>query len=246
MTLAAKLQKLLHLPDLGLAIWILTAGRLLSQIGTGFTLFSAPIFFAGELGLTGSLIGLGLGLGSLTGVLGRLISGTLSDRPSWGRRPMLLWSAAISALADVAFALSQGWSLFLLGNMLMGFGIGLYWPAMEAALVDRTTADQRGEAFALSRLGDNLGLGIGVLLGGWLMVTQLPYQWLFIADGISFVVFGALVFCYVRETVGGLATVAQARAEDTAAVQSQPTGWKEREASADLGEQSPCGENPDG
>ncbi len=236
MTLASKLQKLLRLPDFSLPIWILTVGRLLSQIGTGFTLFSAPIFFSGELGLSSSLIGFGLGMGSLAGVLGRLISGTLSDRPGWGRRPMLLWSAAIATLADLAFACSplvpgKSWQLFMVGNLLMGFGIGLYWPAMEAALVDRTTPDQRNEAFALSRLGDNLGLGIGVLLGGALMVSKIPYPWLFVADGISFVVFGALVFGYVTETVGQTSAgssveKATGAAEPLTKGAGAPSGWK--------------------
>ncbi len=211
-------SRLYGFPALSLPVWILTIGRLLSQIGTGFTLFSAPIFFSQDLGLSSGLIGLGLGLGSLMGVAGRIFSGTLADRPRIGRKPILLASAGISALADLCFATAQGWSLFLMGNLLMGFGIGLYWPAMEAAVADLTTEGDRNEAFALSRLGDNLGLGLGVICGGWLMVSKIPYAWLFWADGVSFIVFAGLVSGFVRETV----------AEKTDLVfQSQRQGWKQ-------------------
>ena len=42
--------------------------------------------------------------------------------------------------------------LFVVGNLLMGFGVGLYWPATEAVVADITADQQRNEAFALVRL----------------------------------------------------------------------------------------------
>ncbi|HEY9880288.1 MAG TPA: MFS transporter, partial [Leptolyngbyaceae cyanobacterium] len=49
------------LPALDHRIWILAGGRLLSQIGIGFTLFYAPIFFVDQVGLTATQVGLGIG-----------------------------------------------------------------------------------------------------------------------------------------------------------------------------------------
>ncbi|MEL7227930.1 MAG: MFS transporter, partial [Cyanobacteria bacterium J06576_12] len=48
-------------PQLDTRLWILAAGRLLSQLGIGFTLFYAPLFFADDVGLSATAIGLGLG-----------------------------------------------------------------------------------------------------------------------------------------------------------------------------------------
>ena len=67
-------------------VWILAAGRLLSEIGTGFTLFYAPIFFVNEVGLSSTLVGVALGSGSISGVVGRFLGGQGVDSPSWGRR----------------------------------------------------------------------------------------------------------------------------------------------------------------
>ncbi|PZV15760.1 MAG: MFS transporter, partial [Leptolyngbya sp.] len=47
------------LPNLDRRVWILAAGRLLSQVGIGFTLFYAPIFFTTQVGLTATQVGLG-------------------------------------------------------------------------------------------------------------------------------------------------------------------------------------------
>ena len=188
------------LPQLSHQVWILATGRLLSHIGTGFTLFYAPIFFVNQVGLSATAVGIGLGSGSITGVVGRFLGGSFADSKFWGRRRTLLLSAAISAVACVILALSFNFPTFIIGNLLMGLGVGLYWPATEAAVADLTTIEQRNEAFAITRLADSFGLGMGVVLGGALVGTTGNYRALFVIDGISFVVFFAVVYAAITET----------------------------------------------
>ncbi|HEY9738343.1 MAG TPA: MFS transporter [Trichocoleus sp.] len=189
------------LPRLDYRIWILAGGRLLSQIGIGFTLFYAPIFFVDQVGLTATQVGLGLGSGSISGIAGRFLGGSMADAPRWGRRPTLLWSAVVSALADGALVMANDFALFVLGNLLMGFGIGLYWPATEAVVADIAPPDQRNEAFALVRLADSLGLGLGVVLGGLLIAATGAYRALFVVDGITYLLFFAIIYYTIAETL---------------------------------------------
>ena len=186
--------------DFSFKVWILAAGRLLSEIGTGFTLFYAPIFFVNSVGLSSTLVGVALGSGSVSGVIGRFLGGQGVDSPHWGRRKILLASAAISVLADVVLSLTNNFSTLVLGNLLMGFGIGMYWPATEAAIVDLTTPSQRNEAFAITRLADSLGLSLGVVLGGALIANSGNYRTLFVIDGISFAIFFAIIYFAIAET----------------------------------------------
>ena len=181
-------------------IWILAAGRLLSEIGTGFTLFYAPIFFVNQVGLSSTLVGIALGSASISGVVGRFLAGQGVDSPSWGRRKILLASAAVSVLADLALALSFNFPTLVLGNLLMGFGIGMYWPATEAAIIDLTTPEQRNEAFAVTRLADSLGLSLGVVLGGALIANSGNYRFLFLVDGVSFALFFGVIYFAIAET----------------------------------------------
>jgi predicted MFS family arabinose efflux permease len=188
------------LPPLDQRIWILAAGRLLSQIGIGFVLFYAPIFFVNQVGLSATQVGLGIGSEALSGMVGRFLGGSMTDSPRWGRRQTLLLSALISALADGVFLVSNNFPVFVLGNVLMGFGVGLYWPATEAVVADITAAAQRNEAFALVRVADSLGLGLGVILGGLLISTTQQYRLLFAVDGITFLLFFALIYSTIAET----------------------------------------------
>ncbi|NJN86446.1 MAG: MFS transporter [Leptolyngbyaceae cyanobacterium SL_7_1] len=189
------------LPDLDYRVWLLSMGRLLSQLGTGFTLFYAPIFFVNQVGLSASAVGAGIGSGSISGIVGRIMGGSMADSPRWGRRKTLLISAAISAIAALVFVVATDLPTFVLGNLLMGLGVGLYWPPTEAVVADLTSIEQRNEAFAITRLGDSLGLGLGVVLGGALISGTGNYRALFVIDGISFIVFFGVIYWAIAETL---------------------------------------------
>ncbi|MFP4254602.1 MAG: MFS transporter [Halothece sp.] len=187
-------------PALNRTTWILAFGRFLSSIGTGFVLFYASIFFVNQVGLSATLVGIGIGSGQVAGVLGRFFGGVFTDNKSWGRRRTLLLSAAVSVLADIVLALTYNFPTLLAGNLLMGFGVGLYWPATEAVIADITGPEDRNEAFAVTRVADSLGLGVGVILGGLIISTAGNYRLLFVADGISFLVFFAVIYFAIAES----------------------------------------------
>jgi len=188
------------LPQLNPQVWILGVGRLLSEVGTGFTLFYAPIFFVNQVGLSATSVGFALGSASISGVLGRILGGSFADSRFWGRRRTLLLSAAVAAIASLVLATTSNFSTLVVGNLLMGLGQGLYWPATEAVVADLTPPQHRREAYALTRLADNLGMGMGIVFGGVLIGTTGAYRLLFVIDAISFVVFFAVVYFAIAET----------------------------------------------
>jgi MFS family permease len=193
-------NRLFQIPQFNFKVWILAAGRLLSQIGTGLTLFYASIFFVDRVGLSATAVGICLGLGSVSGILGRFLGGSFADSYKWGRRKTLLLSAAISAIASIVFAFTYNFVTLAIANLLMGLGVGLYWPATEAAIADLTTLEQRNEAFAITRLADNIGLGMGVVFGGAFIAISENYQALFILDGVSFLIFFVIIYLAISET----------------------------------------------
>jgi Major Facilitator Superfamily. len=101
-------------------IWVLFVGRLLSQLGSGFTLFYAPIVFVNQVGLSATQVGVGLGLGAtaFSGIAGRIAGGWGSDR--FGRKPVLILAALISALGCAGLAGSGDFVTFTLGNLVLG------------------------------------------------------------------------------------------------------------------------------
>lgn len=183
--------------------WIFSLGRMLLQFGSGFTLFYASLYFVNELNFSPTSVGIVLASSSITGILGRFFGGIWSDSAKWGRKKTILLSALVSAVADIFLILTNSYFFLLLGNLLIGLGIGLYWPPAEAIVVDLTTESQRNFAFALTRFSDNLGLGLGVAVGGYLISLTGDYRLLFVINAIFFVIFYFLVKLAIRETYGG-------------------------------------------
>ncbi len=200
MKLASQSQLSSWLPSIHPQVWIFAIGRFLSEVGTGCTLFYAPIFFVNQLGLSATSVGVALGSASISGIVGRIAGGSLADSEYWGRRRTLLLATAISAIASLVLATTNNFTSLVIGSLISGLGIGFYWPAAEAVVADASQIDNRRETFAIARLADNLGLAIGIVLAGFLIAIIGSYRWLFVIDAISFMVFFGVVYVGISET----------------------------------------------
>lgn len=181
-------------------ILILALGVLLSQIGNGLTVLYSAIFFVNKLGLSATLVGLALGSASISGILGRFIGGSFADSPNWGRRKTLLISIVILAIAYLFLDMASDLNTLTIGNLLMGLGLSLFWPATEAAVADLTPLKKRKEAFALIRLVDTIGLGLATILGGFFLSVAGNYRILYIIDAIFLIFFFLIIYVTIPET----------------------------------------------
>ena len=188
------------LPQLDRQVWILAAGRLLSQWGSGLTFFYLPIFFVNQVGLSSTSVGFALSTASVSGVVGRILGGSMTDSVFWGRRRTLMLAVTISAVAALTIAVANDFPSLVLGNLIMGMGVGLYWPATESTVADLSTPVQRNEAYAITRLADHIGLGLGTVLGGALIALANAYRALFIIDAASFLIFLGVVYIAIPES----------------------------------------------
>ncbi len=200
MKLASQSPVSSWLPSIHPQVWIFAIGRFLSEVGTGFTLFYAPIFFVNQLGLSATSVGVALGSASISGIVGRIVGGSLADSEHWGRRRTLLLATAISAIGSLVLAATNNFTILVIGSLISGLGIGFYWPAAESVVADASQIDNRRETFAIARLADNLGLAIGIVLAGFLIAIIGSYRWLFVIDAISFLVFFGVIYVGISKT----------------------------------------------
>ena len=106
----------------------------------------------------------------------RLALGKASD--TYGRVPVLRWSAAVMALGLGLLAWSPGAGWFLAGAVVYGLGAGLNSPTLYAWTVDLSDPTRRGRGVATMYIALEVGIMLGALAAGWIFDNQtgrLPY-----------------------------------------------------------------------
>jgi MFS family permease len=143
------------------------------------------------LGTSGAVVAVLLGIG----VVGSPVAGRIVDRV--GARTTLMASLALLAAGYGGFPfVRSGWHAFGLAA-IAGAGNAGFAPSHSSLLGALTSGEQRTTAYALTRVTDNLGFGIGGLIGGLIATTQVPesYDLLFAVDAGTFLAFmGLLLF----------------------------------------------------
>jgi MFS family permease len=141
------------------------------------------------LGTSGAVVAVLLGIG----LVGSPLAGRIVDRV--GARPTLMGSLAFLAAGYGGFPLVRGAPLAFALAVVAGTGNAGFAPSHSSLLAALTSGEQRTTAYALTRVSDNLGFGIGGLLGGLIATTNVPasYTALFAIDAGTFVTFIALL-----------------------------------------------------
>ncbi len=146
--------------------------RLLAALGAGGVIYLTPMVFH-LAAFSARSVTQGLAAAAVAGTAGRLASGLLLDRGMAVSRPVLL-ALAMGFLGDVVLLGAHGFGGYLIGQVLMGMAVGLYWPAIELAVPLACPPLPSARAFALVRTADAAGIAAGALLGaalaaaGWL------------------------------------------------------------------------------
>ena len=132
-------------------------------------------------------------------VAGLLIFGHWSDL--LGRRPMLLWGLALSALSAVAFLLPSALAWLFVGRFVSGLSAGVFTGTATATVVDLAPAAHKPRASLVAAAVNMSGLGLGPLVAGVLtQYAPLPLRLCFIVD-LGLVALAVVAVLLVREPV---------------------------------------------
>jgi MFS family permease len=119
-----------------------------------------------------------------------LVLGGLSDKTG-RRKPFILGSAAVMALAAVLLAVSPTWGMALVAAPLLGAGYGTYWSAAPALLTQvLPAAVDRGKDVGIINVAYNLPLVVAPLLAGVVLGLMNSYPALFALAAVATVIAG--------------------------------------------------------
>lgn len=147
-------------------IWFVGTGRLLNALALGMVLpFMA--YFLSHLGWHPDLIGLLLGLATLSGIAGTVISGMIGDRVGPSRLIAISGFGQVIAFSVLGTA-TTFWPLVAAG-MALGLLSGMFWAPQGAIIASVATEQEQKRAFGLSYALSNVGAAVGPALGAFLV-----------------------------------------------------------------------------
>jgi len=173
-------------PNLSRSTWTLLSGSFANALGNGVVFPFLLIYLHDVRGISLGTAGLVLAVTSVGGLVGGPLSGTLID--AVGARAVLVGSLVLSAVGYGAFALVHHAGPAFGAGVLAGLGSGSFWPAHASMVAALTERDSRHNAYAMQRVLNNLGIGVGGVVGGFIASTAHPrtYELLFVIDALTF------------------------------------------------------------
>ncbi|MFT2612585.1 MFS transporter, partial [Escherichia coli] len=83
-----------------------------------------------------------------------VLSGNLLEGKRFARKGTILLATVVQCIGSFILATTSNFPTFVAGSILMGFGVGLYWPATQTFIADTTGSTGIEEAIALTLLAD--------------------------------------------------------------------------------------------
>lgn len=129
------------------------------------------IHFTRDLGFATWMVGLILGIRTLSQQGLTIIGGTLADR--LGHKPVIIAGLAVRTIGFTLFGLTDTFAGILAAAILSGFAGALFSPALRSYLAAETSG-QRAEIFALSNVFGQTGNLAGPILG--VLLLRVGFQ----------------------------------------------------------------------
>ncbi|MER5870018.1 MFS transporter [Streptomyces sp. NPDC002044] len=178
---------------MGAAMRRIQAGNALTAFGIGFTvpflyIYVAQVRDLGSMAATSAFVAFALGALVALPLTGRVI-----DRR--GPVPVVIGAALVASAGALALGLSTGVVPILLSALALGAGQAVMQPALATMIVWCSTPSTRTRAFALQFFMQNLGLGIGGLIGGQIVDEHRPgsFTLLFSIEAVMFLVLAGVI-----------------------------------------------------
>ncbi|MFE7839846.1 MFS transporter [Streptomyces sp. NPDC057474] len=195
---------------MGAAMRRIHVGNALGAFGLGFTVPYLYVYVAQVRDLGATTAGLVLAVFAVAALVVLPFAGRAIVRR--GPLPVLLTALVTAAVGSLSLGLAASATTVLLSAAALGAGQAVMQPALATMIVDWSSAENRSRAFATQFFLQNLGLGVGGLIGGHLVDATRAG---------SFTLLFSIQAAMFLLLVGVMATVRMSRAPK---VEGVPTG----------------------
>lgn len=153
---------------------------------TGGLFNIVPIIGSFRVGLDYYEIGIGLGVGSLLGLLAVYPAGMAVDR--WGRKAVIVPATIITGASFMLFAVADSFLTFAAANALWGVASSIGGSAPAAYAADSAPPGMNASAMGLFRMLGDIGYVVGPILLGFIVDVQGTESALYLSTFLLFAI----------------------------------------------------------
>jgi MFS family permease len=179
-------------------------GNALAAFGAGFTVPFIYVYATEVRHLSAGVGGALFSIWAVAALLVLPVIGKVVDRR--GPQPVLVASCLLAAAGSIGFGFSHGPAAIMIFAALFGAGIAGEQPVLATMVARCTEPGGRAKAFAFQFFLNNLGLGIGGLLGGLIVDPSRPasFEVLFCIEAAMILVLAGVAGTVRLPQVGSL------------------------------------------
>ena len=177
--------------------WLMFLGLIISSTGTTMVWPFLTIYTSEKLLLPLAAVTSLMTFNSVSGFVSSVIAGSLVDR--FGRKGMMVIGLFGMAIVYLGYIFASEFWHFALLMLLSGSFNPLYRVGTDAIVADMIAPEERTQAYSLIRMGRNVGVALGPILGG--LVLSRSYNIGFIAASVALTFFGLLTIFFLKETL---------------------------------------------
>ncbi|MFX0057028.1 MAG: MDR family MFS transporter [Candidatus Hodarchaeota archaeon] len=175
---------------------VLTLATFIDQLGTFLLYPFFALYITEKFGVGMTEVGFLFSFFSAGNIIGGVLGGALADK--YGRRAIILFGLIVSGIGSIFMGLINDLYIFFIIVVFLGLLGNLGGPARQAMVVDLLPKEKQAQGFGVLRVAYNLSATIGPIFGGFL--ASQSFMLLFIADAMSSLITGIIVFLVIPET----------------------------------------------
>ncbi|MGI6259425.1 MAG: MDR family MFS transporter [Anaerolineaceae bacterium] len=177
--------------------WLLIFGLVVSTTGTTMVWPFLTIYASETLSLPMAAVTSLMTFNSISGLIASILAGTLVDY--FGRKSIMVFGVFGMALVYLSYIFANEFWQFGLLMFLSGSFSPLYRIGTDAIVADMLPAEERAQAYGFLRMGRNIGVALGPILGG--IVLSSSYNIGFVSAALALATYGIITLLFLKETL---------------------------------------------
>ncbi len=177
--------------------WLMFVGLVVSSTGTTMVWPFLTIYASEKLLLPMAAVTSLMTFNSISGLIASIVAGSLVDY--FGRKGIMVFGIFGMAIVYLGYIYTNEFWQFGVLMFLSGLFSPLYRIGTDAIVADMLPPEERAQAYGLVRMGRNIGVALGPILGG--LVLSRSYNIGFVSAAITLIFFGLLIVFFLKETL---------------------------------------------